>query len=143
MPTPRNGLLKVLAVASVAPAVGSAAAYVLSVFFEGLAHHEGSPTDEAILYSFLYSTVIGAVVIAFLPRARIGLPPIKDSAIVFFKSLPLTGGVWLVVAFLGSKLMDTLVRGTHEEEWFQISLVLLSTAATFIIWDRRFAAIGS
>lgn len=132
-----------LAVASAVPVIGSAVAYLISVCFEGLAHRQGSPTDEAILYSFLYSTVAGAVVIAFLPAARIGRPPIKDSCIVFFGTIPLTGGIWLSVAFLGSKLVERLVDVTHEQEWLQISLVLLSAATTFMIWDRRFACLDT
>jgi hypothetical protein len=136
-----NGIFIKLSVISFFIGLSSSASFLLSFCDDSFANNPGSPSDEAILYSFLFGLASAHVATIFLPRGSFdGLFSVKFSKILF-KSLIIITPIWLVVAWLGSLIVKELLRspiwGKHygwEEEWFQINLVLLSTSLTFYVW---------
>jgi len=133
-----NGIFIKLAVVAFCLSLSSSVAFALSFFGGRLAYGIGSPSDEAILYSFLYGLVISQIATLFFPSSRISPLFSKHFLRVFLRSLVIVVPCWLVVALLGSRLVVAIIYGFFtsglEVEWFQISLVLLSASITLLTW---------
>jgi hypothetical protein len=134
----RNGIFLKLAVVAFCLSWSSSASYWLSFLGGRLANDEGSPSDEAILYSFLYGLALSQAITLFLPSASLRRVASRHFALVLLHSLPIVIPCWLVIALGGSSLVDYIFAVTrkalHEQEWYQISLVLLSTSLTLLTW---------
>ena len=140
----KNGLFANLAVVALFLSIASSAAFGLSFCGGRLAHYPGSPSDEAVLYSFLYGLVGSQIVTLFLPRSSLAALFSIHFMKMALRSLVVVVPCWLIVALGGSELSDSrlsriairsLTGVPHwEEEWFQISFVLLATSLTFLTW---------
>ena len=144
----KNGIFLNLAVVAFFLSIASSVAFWLSFCGGRLAHYPGSPSDEAVLYSFLFGLVCSHIVILFLPRSSFAALFSIHFIKMVLRSLVIIIPCWLIVALGGSELSDPLyvqiaiesLTGVTrwEEEWFQISYVLLSTSLTFLTWHVLF-----
>ena len=134
----RNGLFLKLAVVALCLSLSSSVSYWLSFLGGRLAYSVGSPTDEAILYSFLYGLALSQAITLFLPRGSLRRLISWRFVGVFFRSLVIVVPCWLIIAFGGSTLVNDISGVTGEDEWYQISLVLVSTSLTFFTWHLMY-----
>ena len=133
---PPNGIFMKLAMVALMLSLSSSASYLLSFYGGRLGHRDGSPTDEAILYSFLYGLVLASVVNLFLTRGSVISLVSRHFGRVVVKSLVVVAPVWLVLALGGSMLIDDVwSQFEGEKEWFQISLVLAASSLTLVTWS--------
>ena len=132
-----NGIFLKLAVVALCLALSSCVSYWLSFLGGRLAYRAGSPTDEAILYSFLYGLALSQPITLFLPRGSLRGLFSRRVARMFLRSLVVVVPCWLVIALGGSWLVGILRLGrivTGEDEWYQIALVLLSASLSLFTW---------
>ena len=133
-----NGLFIKLAVVAFCLSLSSSAAFILSFQGGRLAYHVGSPSDEAILYSFLYGLLLSQIATLFLPRSRLNMLFSRHFSRVFLRSLVIVVPCWVSVALIGSRITESIIDrvsgGLWEEEWCQISLVLISASITLLTW---------
>ncbi len=136
-----NGIFVKLGAVAFCLSVSSSVAFWLSFQGGRLAHHRGSPSDEAILYSFLFGLALSQVITLFLPRGSLRDIFSRRFARAFLQSLVFTVPCWLLLAWGCSYLAGEVVTSIDplwEEEWHQISLVLLSASLTLFSWHYSF-----
>ena len=134
-----NGLFVKLGVVALCLSVSSSTSFLLSFLGGRLANYEGSPSDEAILYSFLYGMVLSQIIALFLPQGNLANLVSIHFAKAFLRSLVVVIPFWLLVALGGSELVgnifsNLLQNPSWEREWCQISLVLISASFTLFAW---------
>ncbi|MFH1021877.1 MAG: hypothetical protein V1809_00635 [Planctomycetota bacterium] len=132
--TSPNGIFIKLAVVSFCLSISSSVSYWLSFMGGRLTYSEGAPSDEAILYSFLYGLALSQVVTLFLPKGNLSQLFSLHFVKVFLRSLLFVCPCWLIVALGGSVFVGSNDWITGEEEWYQISLVLISVSLTLLTW---------
>jgi hypothetical protein len=131
----QNILLLKLAIICGGVAVASSLSYFLSFFGEQFGYRNGSPKDQAILYSFLASTIGTTAIFIFLPRAWLAIPDINKTKCTFFNSFIYVIINLVICLFVTIKLIGksrNLIAG--EIEWFQITTIMLGIASNLIIW---------
>jgi len=128
-----NGFFIKFAVISFSLSLGSCISYWLSFSAGRLSNHPGSPSDEAILYGFLFTLAFAQIVNLFTMQAQLKALFTKHCAVMFVQSLKIVVPCWLVVAWAGSELIQW-IRWSGEYQWYQIALVLISSGITFVTW---------
>ena len=136
-----NGIFIKLSVISFFIGLSSTASFILSFCGSSFSIRPGSPSDEGVLYCFLFGLAFALIATIFLPRGSFEDIFSVNFLRILYKSLIVVAPIWIVVAWLGSlatkKLLMAPFWGNHfgwEEEWIQINLVLLSTSLTFYVW---------
>jgi hypothetical protein len=133
--TNKNFIFMQLAVIAMCYALAASASYFLSFMHSSLGYRDGVPKDLAITYSFLYASALALIINIFLPRGWIGRPKVTEVVSDFFRSLLLVAIPWAICGFFAISVV-TSFRGKipGEIEWFQISLVLIASSITLVIW---------
>lgn len=142
---PQNGLFIKLAVVSLLFSFSSVASYLLS-FKEDASEKSfsfslgpGVPGDEAILYSFLYGLASAYFISLFMPRGNLRALFTTHFGKIFTQSLPVLAAVWIIGGWGGYEMLDNMRSIiTGENEWFQISLILICTSFTFYFWHLKY-----
>ena len=121
--------------------LSSISSYFLSLNEGRLSVSKGIPSDEAILYSFLYGLVIAQIINLFVGEGSILKLLQKEIALTVLKSLPVIASIWGIIAGGGSHLSEEAFSKNSyfsgESEWFQIFFVLLATGVTFVVWHTK------
>jgi hypothetical protein len=132
----KNGIFTKLAVVGFCLAASSTASLLLSYAGGRLQSYRGSPSDEAILYCFLYGLALAQIINLFTPAGSLRALCSLHFATVFLRSLVFAIPCWLIVAWGGSELLGKwrIIPGSHEVEWLQISMVFISAALTLLSW---------
>jgi hypothetical protein len=127
-------IFKVLSIFAFSSSLGSVASYILSFMGGNLSYGNmaGVPDDKAVLYAFLYSTILGAIIVSFMNPVNIRQLNFRILFNAVVKSIIYLIFVWIIIA-LGGSYISSVVKG--EGEWFAISFVLISVMYSLLIID--------
>jgi hypothetical protein len=137
-PVPTNGIFVKLAVVAFCMALSSSATFWLSFQGGRFANYEGSPSDEAVLYSFLCGLVVSQIITVFLPRGSLFALLSVRFAMTVARSIVVVGAVWLLVAYgmgrVTVALLESGSNATWEMEWCEMTWVFLAASITLLLW---------